>query len=157
MWIYGQILSFQNIPVRLRVGKVAESFISWVSLMGNTRRRQEEADSECHTARAKSHHYYSILCLFEMLRFGKDFSRNAHGRLTYFSSAYGMLFFPESRFSLHDRVNPSIQADCISVPETVPLGFCQLMANSRVSPPSSARSRESSTSQCVIQMPNFRT
>lgn len=78
MWIYGQILSFQNIPVRLRVGKVAESFISWVSLMGNTRHKQEEANSECHTARAKSHHYYSILCLFEMLRFGKDFSQNAH-------------------------------------------------------------------------------
>lgn len=54
VWIYEQILSFQNIPMTVRVEKVAESFISWVSLMGVTRQRKEEANAEPHTARAKS-------------------------------------------------------------------------------------------------------
>lgn len=157
MWIYGQILSFQNIPVSLRDGKVAESFISWVSLMGNTRYRKEEANSKPHTARAKNHHHHSILCLFEMLRFSKNFLQNAHDRLKYFSMAYRTLAFPKPRFPLCDRVNPSIRADCWSVPKTVPLRFCQLMANSCMSPPPSIRSCDIITLQCVIQMPNFRT
>lgn len=156
MWIYGKILSFQNMPVRVRVEKVAESLTSWVSLMGNTRHRKEEANLAPYTTRARSHHYHSTLCLFEMLGFGKNFLQNAHGRLKYFNLVYGMLSFPKSRFSLRNGVNPSIQADCSLVPTKVPLGFCQLMANSCMSPPS-ARSCEIITLQCVIQIADLRT
>lgn len=139
----------------MRVEKVTEGFMSWVSLMG-----KEETNSKPHTARTKSQHptcsfqrRYSNFCLFQMLENGKNVLQNVHYRLKYFSLVCGRLSFPQSRFFLSERVNPSTQAYCRSVLG----GFRQLMAKSCSPPPPSRRQLWDINLLHGTQTPNPRT
>ena len=128
--------------------------MSWVSLMG-----KEETNSKPHTARTKSQnptcssqHHYLNFCLFQMLENDKNILQNVHYWLKYFSLVCGMSF-PQSRFFLSERVNPSMQAYCRSVPRV----FRQLMAKSCSSPPPSRRQLWDTNLLHGTQTPNPRT
>ena len=110
------MLSSQNTAMEVIAEKVTGSFLSWVSLIGN--RRQGKSNSKPQKARTESQHptcssrHFTQSSVFlKCWGMVKTFYK-VHCQLKHFSLVCEILSFPQSIFSVSEKVNPSMQGFC---------------------------------------------